>query len=212
MTPRTTRRELEIADHLWECLTRIAEDKGTDPQVVLNQAIYDLARRFNFLTPVAGGGGGGGAGAAAPAPAKKTGGGGGAPQPTSTPREPPMNGGMGAQKKAPAQAGIPPKASTAAAPSLFVVNSAGEMTKVEKDQFIIGRSRTCDLVIASSKVSRRHCSVSRENGEFFIEDLGSPNGLWRDGVKVTKEKIRDGDEFMISDEVLKFVYRSPGRK
>jgi pSer/pThr/pTyr-binding forkhead associated (FHA) protein len=67
-------------------------------------------------------------------------------------------------------------------------------------------------VIASSKVSRRHCSVSRENGEFFIEDLGSPNGLWRDGVKVTKEKIRDGDEFMISDEVLKFVYRSPGRK
>src|SRR6185295_15619263 len=151
MTPRTTRRELEIADHLWECLTRIAEDKGTDPQVVLNQAIYDLARRFNFLTPVAGGGGGGGGGGS-PAPAKKTGGGGGAPPPTSTPREPPMNGGM-APKKAPAQPAIPPKASTAAAPSLFVVNSAGEMTKVEKDQFIIGRSRTCDLVIASSKVS-----------------------------------------------------------
>src|SRR5215813_19306 len=105
MTPRTTRRELEIADHLWECLTRIAEDKGTDPQVVLNQAIYDLARRFNFLTPVAGGGGGG------------------APQPTSTPREPPMNGGMAPQKKTPAQAAIPPKAATAAAPSLFVVNS-----------------------------------------------------------------------------------------
>src|SRR5262245_40882864 len=138
MTPRTTRRELEIADHLWECLTRIAEDKGTDPQVVLNQAIYDLARRFNFLTPVSGGGGGGAA--AAPPPAKKSGG--GAPQPQTTPREPPMNGGM-APKKAPAQPAIPPKASTAAAPSLFVVNSAGEMTKVEKDQFIIGRSRTC---------------------------------------------------------------------
>jgi hypothetical protein len=210
MTPRTTRRELEIADHLWECLTRIAEDKGTDPQVVLNQAIYDLARRFNFLTPVPGAGGP--AVASPPAPAAKKGG--GAPQPTSTPREQPMNGGGGMApqpKKAPAAA-IPPKAATAAAPSLFVVNSAGEMTKVEKDQFIIGRSRTCDLVIASSKVSRRHCSVSRENGEFFIEDLGSPNGLWRDGVKVTKEKIRDGDEFMISDEVLKFVYRSPGRK
>lgn len=207
MTSRTTRRELEIADHLWECLTRIAEDKGTDPQVVLNQAIYDLARRFNFLTPaqqaaVAA------AAQPSPAPSKKS-----AAQP-STAREAPMNGGgsPAAAKKTPAQPAIPPKAATAAAPSLFVVNSAGEMTKVEKDQFIVGRSRTCDLVIASSKVSRRHCAVSRENGEFYIEDLGSPNGLWRDGVKVTKEKIRDGDEFMISDEVLKFVYRSPGRK
>lgn len=206
MPSRTTRRELEIADHLWECLTRIAEDKGTDAQVVLNQAIYDLARRFNFLTPVQGG-----EAAAAPAPApspspkKQT------PQPAPTPQ--PNGGGAPAGgKKATAQPAPPPKATTAAAPSLFVVNSAGEMTKVEKDQFIVGRSRTCDLVIASSKVSRRHCSVSRENGEFFIEDLGSPNGLWRDGVKVTKEKIRDGDEFMISDEVLKFVYRSPGRK
>ncbi|MCK6551404.1 hypothetical protein L6R52_36550, partial [Myxococcota bacterium] len=46
-----TRRELEIADHLWDCLSRIAEDNGTEPQVVLNQAIYDLARRFNFLAP-----------------------------------------------------------------------------------------------------------------------------------------------------------------
>jgi hypothetical protein len=204
MTSRTTRRELEIADHLWECLTRIAEDKGTDPQVVLNQAIYDLARRFNFLTPAQQ------AAAAAnvqpgPAPSKKA-------PPQSVAREAPMNGGGSPAPAKKAPAAIPPKAATAAAPSLFVVNGAGEMTKVEKDQFIVGRSRTCDLVIASSKVSRRHCAVSRENGEFYIEDLGSPNGLWRDGVKVTKEKIRDGDEFMISDEVLKFVYRSPGRK
>src|SRR5688572_13407602 len=110
MTPRSTRRELEIADHLWECLTRIAEDKGTDPQVVLNQAIYDLARRFNFLTPVPGGGAGVAAAAPAPAPApagKKA----AAAMPASQPREPPMNGGP-APKKAAAQPAIPPKAAT----------------------------------------------------------------------------------------------------
>lgn len=188
---RHTRRELEIADHLWDCLSRIAEDNGTDPQVVLNQAIYDLARRFNFLAPVP-------KGAAGPAPK--------AVQPAPAPAANPAP----APKKAPAGGGPPPKAATAAQ-ALFVVNGAGEMTKVEKDSFLIGRSRNCDLVIPSSKVSRQHCSVSRENGEYFIEDLGSPNGVWRDGVKITKEKIKDGDEFMISDEVLKFVYKAPAR-
>jgi pSer/pThr/pTyr-binding forkhead associated (FHA) protein len=67
-------------------------------------------------------------------------------------------------------------------------------------------------VIPSSKVSRQHCSVLRENGEYFIEDLGTPNGVWREGVKITKERIKDGDEFMISDEVIKFVFRGAVRK
>ncbi|MCK6550893.1 FHA domain-containing protein, partial [Myxococcota bacterium] len=114
-------------------------------------------------------------------------------------------------KKA-AAAAPPPKAATAAPPALFVVTASGESTKIDKDSFLIGRSRNCDLVIPSSKVSRQHCSVSREGNDFFVEDLGSPNGVWRDGVKITKEKVKDGDEFMISDEVLKFVFKAQGRK
>ena len=80
-------------------------------------------------------------------------------------------------------------------------------TPPDDDTFIIGRSRTCDLVIPSSKVSRQHSGICRENGEYYIEDLGSANGVWRDGVKIQKEKIKDGDEFMISEEVLKFIFR-----
>jgi hypothetical protein len=187
-----TRRELEIADHLWECLARIAEDQGTDPQVVLNQAIFDLARRFNFLTPVA------------QAPQKKV-------APAARRPDPGQDGPASILPKRPAN-GPPPKAATSVKDTLCVINSAGEMQKVEKDRFIIGRSRNCDLVISSSKVSRQHAGVSRENGDYFIEDLGSPNGVWRNGVKITKEKIRDGDEFMLSDEVIKFVFKNPARK
>jgi pSer/pThr/pTyr-binding forkhead associated (FHA) protein len=106
-------------------------------------------------------------------------------------------------KPGPAGGGAKP----AARKTLYVVNSAGDMHKIEKDTFIIGRSRTCDLVIPSSKVSRQHSGICRENGEYYIEDLGSANGVWRDGVKIQKEKIKDGDEFMISEEVLKFIFR-----
>jgi hypothetical protein len=187
---RRTRREIDIADHLWDCLTRIAEDCGTDRHAVVNQAVYELARRFNYLTP---------APREAPVPEARV-------SPVATagaparpePREP-----------APAVAPEPPRPAPVEKPrrSLYVVNSAGEMHKIDKETFIIGRSRTCDLVIPSSKVSRQHSGVSREDGVHYIEDLGSANGVWKDGVKIQKERISDGDEFMISEEVLKFVYR-----
>ncbi len=185
---RRTRRELDIADHLWDCLTRIAEDCGTDRHAVVNQAIYEFARRFNFLTPMA---------KEVPAPERNVGPGKRAdhasPPPAEPHRPPPV------QSKRPTPP--PPKK------TLYVVNSAGDMHKIDKDTFIVGRSRTCDLVIASSKVSRQHSGICRENGEHYIEDLGSANGVWKDGVKIQKEKIRDGDEFMISEEVLKFIFR-----
>src|SRR5438132_818758 len=183
---RRTRRELDIADHLWDCLTRIAEDCGTDRHAVVNQAVYEFARRFNFLTPMA----------------KEV------PAPDEILRPNSPNNGQAAPAKPPppkpgkvgptnpkAEPQPPPPKPTAAKKQLYVVNSAGDMHKVEKDTFIIGRSRTCDLVIPSSKVSRQHSSIVRENGEYYIEDLGSANGVWRDGVKIQKEKVRDGDEF-----------------
>ncbi len=187
---RRTRRELDIADHLWDCLTRIAEDCGTDRHAVVNQAIYEFARRFNFLTPMA---------KEVPAPDHPVGPSrGAAPPPPQAPAPAPERRAPPAPK---------PKPVEKARKTLYVVNSAGDMHKIDKDTFIIGRSRTCDLVIPSSKVSRQHSGICRENGEYFIEDLGSANGVWKDGVKIQKEKVKDGDEFMISEEVLKFIFR-----
>ncbi len=179
---RRTRRELDIADHLWDCLTRIAEDCGTDRHAVVNQAVYEFARRFNFLTPMA---------KEVPPPDHQVG--------------PGRSNGVSAD----ARRSAAPKAKPVEKPrkTLYVVNSAGDMHKIDKDTFIIGRSRTCDLVIPSSKVSRQHSGICRENGEHYIEDLGSANGVWKDGVKIQKEKVKDGDEFMISEEVLKFIFR-----
>jgi len=196
---------LDIADHLWDCLTRIAEDCGTDRHAVVNQAVYEFARRFNFLTPmakevpalddaIAPGK------VAASIPAAST-----AAKSSASVAKPAPAPAPAPQRQAPAPAAKQPAASKAK--TLYVINSAGDMHKIEKDTFIIGRSRTCDLVIPSSKVSRQHSSVVRENGEYYIEDLGSANGVWREGVKIQKEKVRDNDEFMISEEVLKFVFR-----
>ena len=161
----------------------MAEDAGSDRDAIVNQALYELARRFNFLGPNTTHDA-----SAAVEPRGRS----EASRDSGSPRsEPPP----------------PPRPEPPLQRTLYVVNNAGDMHKVDKETFIIGRSRTCDLVIPSSKVSRQHSGICRENGEYFIEDLGSANGVWKDGVKIQKEKVHDGDEFMISEEILKFVFR-----
>ncbi len=50
---------------------------------------------------------------------------------------------------------------------------------------VVGRSLDCTLKIASTQVSRRHCRiVNREDG-VFVEDLGSANGTFLDGSRLT---------------------------
>jgi hypothetical protein len=191
---RRTLRELEVADHLWDCMSRIAEDSGLDRDAIVNQAIYEYARRLNFLAPTTS--------RADPPEARSRANGGGPPAAEVT--------GPIADRGSQPRPAAPRAAAPRAEPkpkSLFIVNSGGDMQKVDKDTFIIGRSRTCDLVIPSSKVSRQHGGVSKENGAYYIEDLGSANGVWKDGVRIQKERISDGDEYMISEELLKFIFR-----
>jgi predicted component of type VI protein secretion system len=56
--------------------------------------------------------------------------------------------------------------------------------KMEKDSVSIGRSSKCDLVIAHESMSRNHCQIEIKDGEFFITDLGSINGVYIDNQKI----------------------------
>ena len=119
------------------------------------------------------------------------------------PRPAPRPGQPGSSPASAAQ----PAAPKAEGKGLFIVNEDGDTEKIDKDIYIIGRSSKCDLVINSVKVSREHAIITRERGEFFIEDLGSANGTWYKGERIEKMKIKDGDEVFICDEKFKFVLR-----
>ena len=101
----------------------------------------------------------------------------------------------------------PPTPVPAAPPSLFLVGEDGELDKVVKDRFVIGRGKHCDLVIDSGKVSREHAAIVRDGDAWFIEDLGSSNGTWYDRARVQRRRIADGDEYFICSEKIRCVIR-----
>jgi hypothetical protein len=90
---------------------------------------------------------------------------------------------------------------------LYLMAENGELDKVTKDRFIIGRGKHCDFVINSGKVSREHAAILRDGDEWFIEDLGSSNGTWFNKQRIKRRKVEDGDEFFICSERVKLVYR-----
>jgi pSer/pThr/pTyr-binding forkhead associated (FHA) protein len=60
-----------------------------------------------------------------------------------------------------------------------------------KTSFKIGRIEPCEVCIKSEFVSRIHASVSIENGEWWLSDLDSSNGIWLDGSRVPRVQLKE---------------------
>lgn len=75
--------------------------------------------------------------------------------------------------------------------------------------FSVGRSPDNTYVIASDRVSRRHALVQmRSEGEFWLSDLGSRNGVFLNRQPMQHSaRLKDGDVFQIADH--QFVFHMP---
>lgn len=222
--------EISIADNLWDIFTKIAECAGQSAETLINQAMFEMALKLGYIAPVfrevqqpmsddelrksvptvtypkftlgktketeiASSSNA----MTIPLPT---------PVPVSTVRPPSLS------SIPPPPSKRPPRSATKTTGAgksddkgLFVTNKNGDSEKIDKDIFIIGRSSKCDLVINSVKVSREHAIITRERGEFFLEDLGSANGTWYKGERIEKIKLNDGDEVFICDEKFTFAMR-----
>jgi len=74
----------------------------------------------------------------------------------------------------------------------------------------IGRDSSNQLWVSDPALSRRHCLVIADNGQFSIRDLGSRNGTLVNGVPVEQQQIRHGDQIYIGDSVLVFLLEEGG--
>ena len=60
-------------------------------------------------------------------------------------------------------------------------------------EWLVGRDSECALRVAGVDVSRRHARLVCEDGELFLSDLGSRNGTFVNGVRVTTSRVKAGD-------------------
>ena len=69
----------------------------------------------------------------------------------------------------------------------------------------IGRMPDATIVLADPNVSRNHAEVRPRGDGYVVVDLGSTNGTRVNGVKITEQELRDGDELMFGNTRMVFT-------
>lgn len=82
--------------------------------------------------------------------------------------------------------------------------STNERALHEGDSIKIGRSANNDIQIAEGHVSREHAIVACKDGAFTVDDVGSANGTFVNGVQIYgMNPLSIGDELHLFVSVLK---------
>jgi hypothetical protein len=76
----------------------------------------------------------------------------------------------------------------------------------------LGRDVANDIVLGDPEVSRQHSRITRTPGGYVVEDMGSTNGTFVNGERLSAPRVlRDGDLVGLSEKVtLSFEALVPG--
>jgi len=93
--------------------------------------------------------------------------------------------------------------STATTPSSLAVRLGGELLPLHAGENIIGRDPKAAIVIDSPDVSRHHARLLVSDDAVTLEDLGSKNGTFVAGKRLTTPTlVRGGDQITVGRTLL----------
>ena len=79
----------------------------------------------------------------------------------------------------------------------------GKTYQLDQEETIVGRDLANDIAISDPEVSRRHARFMRKEEEFLVEDLGSTNGTFLNGERISSpQELKVGDVITLGENVV----------
>ncbi len=70
-----------------------------------------------------------------------------------------------------------------------------------EDRITIGRRSENHVVLEDDNISRQHLTIERRDGQYFVCDLGSANGVFLNDQRADCAQLNDGDRLRVGDFV-----------
>jgi pSer/pThr/pTyr-binding forkhead associated (FHA) protein len=86
-----------------------------------------------------------------------------------------------------------------------------EIFSLAADLMSVGSSPECNIVLNDPAVSRRHAMLRNVGGCWLVQDLGSTNGTWINGERISRPTQLER-EHRIAFGPVRFVFRQEDRK
>jgi len=95
---------------------------------------------------------------------------------------------------------------------VFKGNQLIEVKQFDQDQIVIGRNADVGLNLDADDVSSIHCLIEARDAGYYVCDLGSATGTFKNGQAVLDEILTSGDEIDIGPFKLNFFVGIPKPK
>ncbi len=79
----------------------------------------------------------------------------------------------------------------------------------ETSQIVIGRNSDAQLELQDEGVALLHAMIENRGGEYYLSDLGSPNGTFKNGQRTLEDKIASGDTLTVGPYRIQFFVGVP---
>ncbi|RMG06959.1 MAG: FHA domain-containing protein, partial [Planctomycetota bacterium] len=84
---------------------------------------------------------------------------------------------------------------------------SGRTYAIDEEEFVIGRSQRCHLVIPKRYVSREHARIVREGSDYIVDGLSEKNPVHVGARPIREHLLSDGDVFEFCG--IRFRFRRP---
>src|SRR5438874_7048773 len=97
--------------------------------------------------------------------------------------------------------------------TLFVLQGRdkGRRYDLRGDDLTLGRDSTNPIHVNDNEVSRRHAEIRQDDQGYRLVDLGSSNGSFVNGEKVSERRLATGDRVQVGRTLLLFTDSDRGR-